>query len=317
MQSMSIPDALCHILHKPAPVTLAGLLAVAVSCAANPASEPTAAASPATIVDLAHLFRSFGADGAFVLYDVAADRFTVHDPDHATRRFLPASTFKILNSLIALEVGAVADEHEIIPWDGVDRGDWWNGDQALTRAFQRSSVWVYEELARRIGEARMREWVYRVGYGNADIGGGLDRFWLEGDLRISAEEQVAFLRRLHAGTLPFSERSQSIVRDLLLFAEGDGYVMRGKTGWSRADGMQRGWLVGWVERGAETFFFATHIDSPDPDIPMQRAQREITRAALRELGVLPLLQPDDRGVGVVGFAGSGPDTVRIRSQPAD
>jgi beta-lactamase class D len=238
-------------------------------------------------VDLSHHFEAFGAAGAFVLYDAAAGRTIVHDPQRAARRFRPASTYKILNSLIALETGVIADEHEVIPWDGTDRGDWWNGDQAMTRAFQRSTVWFYQELARRIGEERMRTWVERVGYGNRDIGGDIDRFWLDGALTISAEEQVALLRRLHAGTLPFSERSQTILRRIMLFQEGDGWLIRAKTGWTRADGVQIGWLVGWVERDGHPYFFATQIESRDPEIPMQRAQREITRGALTELGVLP------------------------------
>jgi beta-lactamase class D len=297
-------------------------VASAAACTSTPAVDALAAgdrtgAAPSSArlhVDLHRHFQPFGAEGAFVLYDAAQDRHVVFRPDQAERRFLPASTFKILNSLIALEVGAIADQHEIVPWDGVDRGEWWNGDQALTRAFQRSSVWVYQELARRIGEARMAEWVQRVGYGNAELGGGIDRFWLEGALRISADEQIEFLRRLHAGTLPFSERSQSIVRDLMLFEERDEYVIRAKTGWARHEGMQFGWLVGWVERGENTYFFATQIQSADPEIPMQRAQREITRGALRELGVLPARETD-LGVGVVGFARPVADTLRIRAEP--
>jgi beta-lactamase class D len=107
------------------------------------------------------------------------------------------------------------DENEVIPWDRADRGDWWNGDQAMTRAFRRSTVWFYQEVARRVGEERMREWVRRAEYGNTDIGAGIDRSWLEGDLRISTEEQVALLRRLYIGDLPFSERSQEITRGAL------------------------------------------------------------------------------------------------------
>jgi beta-lactamase class D len=242
-------------------------------------------------VDLSRHFRALGAEGAFVLHDRATGQRLVHDPEGAQRRYLPASTFKILNSLIALETGALADEHEVIAWDGVDRGDWWNGDQAMTRAFQRSTVWFYQEVARRVGEERMREWVERVGYGNRNIGGGIDRFWLEGDLRISAEEQVDLLQRLYEEQLPFSARTLEIVRGVMLMEEGDGYVLRGKTGWARQGGpdgvVHTGWLVGWVERAGNAYLFATRIASSERDFPMRRAQQEITRGALRELGVLP------------------------------
>jgi beta-lactamase class D len=272
---------------------LLALLALAPSCAPgrSDATTPAMAAPERSEVDLSHHFRALGAEGAFVLHDLSANRTVVHDPERARQQFLPASTFKILNSLIALETGTLRDEHEIISWDGVDRGDWWNGDQAMTRAFQRSTVWFYQEVARRTGEQRMREWVQRVGYGNADIGGGIDRFWLEGELRISAEEQVGLLRRLYTGDLPFSERSHTIVKRVMLMEEGDAYVLRGKTGWARQFGsdhvLHTGWLVGWVERGGSAYLFATQIGSSERDFPMRRAQQEITRGALRELGVLP------------------------------
>jgi beta-lactamase class D len=269
------------------------LSGLAPACTATriDAAAPETAAPERLDVDVSHHFRALGAEGAFVLHDLGANRIVVHDPGRARQGFLPASTFKILNSLIALETGVLRDEHEIIPWDGVDRGDWWNGDQAMTRAFQRSTVWFYQEVARRIGEERMREWVGRAGYGNADIGGGIDRFWLEGDLRISAEEQIDLLRRLYTGDLPFSERSQAIVKRVMVMEEGDGYVLRGKTGWARQfgldHGLHTGWLVGWVEREGRTYLFATQIGSSERDFPMRRAQQEITRGALRELGVLP------------------------------
>jgi beta-lactamase class D len=245
------------------------------------AVAPTNGGPERVEVDLSHHFRALGVEGAFVLHDLSNDRITIYNAERARQGFLPASTYKIPNSLIALETGVLRDEHEIIRWDGVDRGDWWNGDQAMTRAFQRSTVWFYQEVARRVGQDRMHEWVQRIGYGNAEIGGGIDRFWLEGNLRISAEEQVDLLRRLYTGELPFSERSQAIVKRVMRMEEGDGYVLRGKTGWARRHGLDHGlhtgWLVGWVEREGAS----------QTDFPMRRAQQEITRGALRELGVLP------------------------------
>ena len=71
----------------------------------------------------------------------------------------------------------------------------------------------------------MQEWIDKVGYGNRDIGGGIDRFWLSGALRISAVEQIAFLRRLAAGTLPFSARSQETVRRITIQESAPDYVL--------------------------------------------------------------------------------------------
>jgi beta-lactamase class D len=267
-----------------------GLVMAGSSACTRAESEPLGAPTPERrVVDLSHHFDHFGAEGAFVLFAIGGDHMVVHNPTRARTGFLPASTFKSLNSLIALETGVIADETVVMRWDGVDRGlgDWWNVDMDMALAFQRSGVWFYQELARRVGEERMREWVESADYGNRNIGGGMDRFWLEGDLRISAEEQIALLARLWRGELPFSPRSQEIVKRIMLMEEGDGYVLRGKTGWARLDGSNYGWLVGWVEREGESYLFATQIESSEAEFPMRQAQQDITRGALRELGVLP------------------------------
>lgn len=231
-------------------------------------------------------FAAEGVEGAFVLYDLGADTYVRHDPERAARRFIPASTFKIFNSLVALETGVLADENEIIRWDGVDRGwEMWNRDHSMRSAFPVSAVWFYQEVARRIGEERMREWIARAGYGNGDLGGGIDTFWLTGDLRISPEEQVIFLRRLYQDQLPFSPRSMRIVREVMYIEGNESYTLRGKTGWGRLDGANYGWLVGYVERGDNVYFFATSFEGRG-DLDVRRAQQTITRGILGELGLL-------------------------------
>ena len=141
----------------------------------------------------------------------------------------------------------------------------------------------YQEMARRIGEKRMREWVDRIGYGNRDIGGGIDQFWLTGALRTTAREQVDFVRRLYADELSFSERSRRIVKDILILEKTDAYVLRGKTGLSGRPGI--GWFVGWLERGPRAFVFALNVDmKADTDIGVRK---EIAVAVLRDLGLLP------------------------------
>ncbi len=72
------------------------------------------------------------------------------------KRFLPASTFKIPNTLIALEEGVIQNEKDIIEWDGEDKG-WsqWNKDQSLETAFPLSCIWFYQELASRVGDKKI------------------------------------------------------------------------------------------------------------------------------------------------------------------
>lgn len=209
-------------------------------------------------------FTSRGLDtGTAVVYDEAADTWHVYDRQRAQTPLLPASTFKLFNALVGLETGAVRDEHEITKWDGVKR--WnpdWNQDTDLALGMKNSTVWFYQAMARRIGETRMQAWIDKAGYGNRDIGGGIDQFWLGGKLRISAVQQIDFLRRLAASTLPFSARSQEIVRRISIVEQEDGGVLHGKTGWKSVEGeaTDYGWFVGWRERGGKRLFVAVNMD---------------------------------------------------------
>ena len=248
-------------------------------------SDTTAESRP----DLKSYFDAVGAaDGAFVIFDAGARHYVRYNPERSAERFLPASTFKIFNSLVSLESGVVKDEHEVLRWDGVVRSiKEWNRDLDMADAFRLSAVWFYQEMARRVGESRMRSWVEREHYGNMDIGGGIDHFWLDGRLRISADEQIGLLRRLHERKLDFSERSMGIVERIMVIDSAAGYTLRGKTGWASGSFGELGWLVGWVERGGRVYYFAMNIASADPKFPMIAARRQVLYGILRELGVLP------------------------------
>ncbi|MBT8401191.1 MAG: class D beta-lactamase, partial [Rhodothermia bacterium] len=160
---------------------------------------------------------SSGFAGTILVYDIAEEQYVAGYRDRVHRRLMPASTFKILNALIAIETGVVEDGSTIIEWDGVSRDrPELNRDLDLATAFRISAVPHFQELARRIGAERMKEYVDAVGYGNRDISGGVDRFWLTGSLRISPAEQVEFIRRLQNDDLPFSSTTMTIVKEIMI-----------------------------------------------------------------------------------------------------
>ncbi len=234
-------------------------------------------------------FAREGVVGCFMLYDASRDTTVRVNAHRCAQRFIPASTFKIFNSLVALQTEAIPDEYTPIPWDSVIRSNPnWNTDMNLRDAFRLSCVPCYQTLARRVGSDRMKEWIAREGYGNGEIGGGIDRFWLSGDLRISAEEQIDFLRRLHDGRLDFSSRSMIIVRDIMLMDITEDYVVRGKTGWATdVDGDRHiGWVVGWVEKGEKVTYFALNLSSQDEDIDMAQLRNRLLYGYLVEFGVV-------------------------------
>ncbi|MFG1889418.1 class D beta-lactamase [Micromonospora sp. NPDC049051] len=255
------------------------------TAAAEPSPTP---AAPAVEVrdDLAGLFRQAGLRGTFVMYDVTAGRVVMVDRERAERRFIPASTFKIPHSLIALETGVVRDEREKVPYGGwPQRVAAWERDMGLRDAVRVSNVPVFQELARRIGPDREREWLHRLGYGNGQVGSVVDRFWLAGPLEISADEQARWLARLARGELPADRGHQATVRDILRLERTAAYALHGKTGQTDATDPGTGWWVGWVERGDRLYCFALNVDIRADGDAAKRLP--LGRQLLHRLGALP------------------------------
>ena len=145
---------------------------------------------------LARRFFDLGTEGTFAAYKVDDYLIIASDKVRSGEGKLPASTFKIPNSLIALETGVVQDpDKDVFKWDGVKRDiEAWNKDHTLRSAIAVSAVPVYQEIARRIGQERMQKYVDLFEYGNRDIGGGIDQFWLTGNLRIDPVAADRFRR---------------------------------------------------------------------------------------------------------------------------
>ena len=218
--------------------------------------------------DLAKRFTDEGTAGTFVGYKIDDYLLIASDKERSGQAMLPASTFKIPNSLIALETGVVEDpDKDVFKWDGVVRSiEGWNKDHTLRSAIAASAVPVYQEIARRIGAERMQKYVDLLEYGNRDIGGGIDQFWLTGNLRIDPVQQVDFVDRLRRGALPVSKRSQELVRDILPVTKSGDAVIRAKSGLLGAEigKPSLGWLVGWAERGSAQTVFALNMDCREP-----------------------------------------------------
>ena len=226
-------------------------------------------------------FEAEGIAGTFVLLDAQSGAAMVYNRERAEQRFVPASTFKIPNSLIGLKTGAVRDVSEVLPYGGgKQRIPAWEKDMALRDAIRVSNVPVYQELARRIGLERMKENVTAFRYGNAEIGKVVDRFWLDGPLKISAAEQVDFLARLVQRKLPVDEKHLRAVEEITLMESTDTYRLHGKTGWQPPVG----WWVGWVHQGDKLFTFALNADIEKEAEAPKRIR--VGKACLRALGKL-------------------------------
>jgi beta-lactamase class D len=232
---------------------------------------------------LAKRFTDDGTVGTFVGYKIDDYLIIASDKNRAAEPRLPASTFKIANSLIALETGVVQDpDKDVFKWDGVKRPiEAWNQDHTLRTAIAASAVPVYQEIARRIGQERMQKYVELLDYGNRNIGGGIDQFWLTGDLRIDPLRQVDFVDRLRRGVLPISKRSQDLVRDILPVTKVGDSIIRAKSGLLGKDQGSLGWMVGWAEKGSAQTVFALNMDCVEPRLIPERMV--LTQTCLRDI----------------------------------
>ncbi len=237
-----------------------------------------------TVSEVDRTFDSSGKKGTLIISSLDGSKEWIHDPRRSEERFLPASTFKIPNTLISLQERIVSDENFRFHWNGVRTDvDDWNQDQTLKSAFQRSCVWCYQELAVQVGLKKYETYLQKMEYGNLKTGKDVRTFWLEGDLRISAREQIDFLKKLYLRKFAFDSKYYEILRKIFLVVRNQDFSLFAKTGWAQSD-PSIGWYVGYLETKTEVWFFALNLDIRDKkDLPLRK---EIVFQSFKELGLI-------------------------------
>ena len=240
-----------------------------------------------TVRDFKAHFDRYGVDGCFVLYDEAGNSFIRYNSALCDSGYIPASTFKIPHAVIALEEGIVKDTNEIIKWNG---HPWphpkWNQDQTLKTSLKYSVVWVYTGFAGQIPIKKYYKYVRSFDYGNKNLAGQPTRFWLAGLFRISANQQVDFLRKFYRHELSVSDRSVNMVKDCIVLEQNEKYKFSGKTGGGMlTDTEYIMWLVGYIEREGKVYYYALNFRSDNFD-GTASARYEITKNILRELRLM-------------------------------
>jgi beta-lactamase class D len=206
----------------------------------------------------------------------AAHRWSGSAADCATR-LSPASTYKIPHALIGLETGVIT-ESTVEQWDGVKRPNQpkWNQDHTVLSAMRPSVLWFFQAIAPRIGVARAREWLQKFQYGNTDTSGQITQYWVNGRLRISPDEQLAFVKKFYDGRLPVAKRHIENVKGALEQAPGmienargvtrlnaawpRGVSLNSKTGASTiASGESVSWLVGQLTVNQRKLVFSSAV----------------------------------------------------------
>jgi len=232
--------------------------------------------------------------GSTTIYNYNTGQWIVSDSNDSRLASLPASTFKILNTLIILEIGIIKDENEIIKWPGTTdtmkygyRPDIYR-DMSLKEAFEVSAGWVYRELAKKVGKERYRDYLKRCNYGNGDIATPDPDFWNYGNFRISPINQIEILKGVYNETLPFSKRSIQILKKMMIEEKTPLYTLRAKTGWTRDGGKDTGWWVGYIEKKDNVYFFATRLvkERTITNSNFGQCRKRITKEILRSLKIL-------------------------------
>lgn len=231
-------------------------------------------------------FEENKAQGCFALLNNGTGRFTVYNLSrYRDSSYLPASTFKIVNSLIGLQTGDIVNDSMIIRWDGIDRGrPECNLDLSMYSAFRASCPAWYMELARRVGKDTMQSWLDTLGYGNKTIS-RFDTFWLDNSLKIKPDEQLGLAKKLYFNLLPFHKTNQEIVKKAMVFENNTNYQLSYKTGWGRKEnGAHLGWVLGWIEENRHPYFFVLNLESNDPAFDMTKARMDILKGILEQMG---------------------------------
>ena len=238
-------------------------------------------------------FDEHKAEGCFALMNNATGKFTVYNLGrYRDSSYLPASTFKIVNSLIGLQTGKIVNDSMVIPWDGVKRfREEWNKDLTMYEAFRVSAVNYYQEVARRIGKDTMQFWLDSLKYGvkeateQVKIKTAVDSFWLDNSLKVTPDQQLGLMKRLYFDQLPFFKTYQEMVKRAMLFEDNANYRMGYKTGWGFTEnGHALGWVLGWIEENKHPYFFVLNVESPDRDFDMFKIRMKILTDILKQLG---------------------------------
>ena len=267
------------------------ILLISCSDSKNSDSEKNhALKQETTVAEFQSILDAAKVKGGVLIYDLLGDTYYSNDFEWAKQGKLPASTFKIANSIIALETTDIANDSTLFEWAGEDRNfDVWEQDLPFRQAFRYSCVPCYQEVARDIGAEKMSHYLDKLEYRNMDVDtSNIDMFWLVGESRINQFQQIDFLKRFYQSELPISSRTELIVKSMMVLDENEEYKLSGKTGWSINNEVNNGWFVGFIEAQNNTYFFATNVE-PTEDFDMNlfaSIRQEVTYNALKQMKVI-------------------------------
>jgi beta-lactamase class D len=235
--------------------------------------------------EIEKLFTEQDVNGTIVIASLHTGQKFVYNESRANQKFSTASTFKIVNTLIALEEKVVSGKDTLLRWDGqIYEFPDWNHDQTLESAFKVSCVWCFQDFARRIGADKYRTYLDILDYGTLNEPFEETTFWLDGSLQISAIEQVEFLKKVYLRSFPFSASTYETLQQIMLIEKTPSFTIRAKTGWATRLTSQIGWYVGYIETASDVWFFAINLDINEKN--KLGLRQKLTLEALKTKGII-------------------------------
>ncbi|MCP3739464.1 BlaR1 family beta-lactam sensor/signal transducer [Rossellomorea sp. BNER] len=233
--------------------------------------------------DLSAFFN--GHDGSFVLYDLQKSQYHIYNKDKSTLRVSPNSTYKIYSALFALESGVITRQQTSMKWNGKTYPyKTWNQNQNLFTAMENSVTWYFQILDKKIQLENIQAYLENINYGNQNVSGGIEDYWLESSLKISPIEQVQTLKDFYTNQFGFDEKNVQLIKDAIKLATKDHATLYGKTATGTVNGKNvNGWFMGYVETKNNTYFFATNIENNDHANGIIAA--DITKSILEDKGI--------------------------------
>lgn len=206
-----------------------------------------------------------GDKGTFVLFNEQSNQYTIFNKDGSEKRVSPCSTYKIVMALTGLNNGVISKTDNNISWDGKNYPyTEWNKDQTLESAMKYSVNWYFDKIDSKISRKDLQECLNSLDYGNENILALDNQYWNQSSLKISAIEQVQFLKKLWNYDVKFKKEDVDFVKNSIKLIEEDGVVLYGKTGSGSENNRDvNGWFVGVLEKGNNKYYFATNIEGTD------------------------------------------------------
>lgn len=248
------------------------------------------AKEPQEIKDLKPIFDKYNVNGSILVFDCNNDEYKGFNIERCNQSFSPASTFKIPNTLIALETKTVTTD-SVFKWNG-EKQDLpaWETDMNIAQAYKASCVPIYQSIAKSIGVEQMKKYIRLFHFGNMIINqDNINRFWLEQESKITQFQQIYFLKRLYNLELPISNQTMLTMKQIMLQEDMNSYKLYAKTGLDVSEEITHGWYVGYIETKNNVYFFATNIEPKEKTIPekFNLSRIELTKDVLAYLGAIP------------------------------